>query len=341
MLEQGYYIFLIMIMIFMIMTPIDQNVSNLKQVFLFGLLLGLSIVVRSNPHNDIPVYIDSFSLPISSMISDPYYLKNVLFWIPSAFLNQYVFGSEYAVLLFWDSLTFLLLLRVSRRLELPLSTILVYLVSFMGLLTLQNVYRQYIATILFLYAFTVPRSKRLLAYGVLFFSVLIHSSLFLFAPVLYLHRRKTALSPLLFLGLNLGVAIVLSFATKKDFSYNTGLNMNGFYLALILSMACFMWRLILFLRCRIPESHRLLQPLVYISLLALICFLIMGSSLYYERVALIGLQILLILLYYCLSKLSWYWSAGLRFAAAMVFVLPIFFFESTEAMLQNASWLNG
>ena len=340
MLEQGYYIFLLVVMILMMLMPNRESNSTLKNTLLFLLLLGLSAIVRLHPHNDIPVYIESFSLPISSMMSDPYYLKNILFWIPSAFLHQHVFNSEYIVLLLWDCITFILLLKICNRLKMPSSSVLVYLISFMGLLTLQNIYRQYIATIIVLYALTFPRSKAIFAYGTFLISILIHSSLVLFAPVLYLYRRKKALHPILFIGLLVGTIALLPFVLEKDFSYNTGLNMNKFYLVLVLSISIFIWQLIRILESRMRDPHTLLQSVGYLSVLAVVCFLKMDPSLYYERIALIELQILAVFLFQCLSRLDFPWSSWSRLAAALVLILPIFFFESTRAMLQNAPWLN-
>jgi hypothetical protein len=329
-----------MILTIMMLIPTDNSTPLIKKGILYLLLIGLSIIVRLNPHSDIPVYISSFSIPISDLVKTPYYLKEGLFWIPSAFLHQYIFKSEFLVLLFWDCITFALLLKICKNTLLPYSFVFIYLLSFMGVLTFQNIYRQYIATILFLYALTLPRGRNLSPYIILATAVLIHSSIILLTPVFILYRRRKSIHSLLFILLmGMGSLLLLGVITADD-SYNTGLNLNTIYLFSILFVISFLGILILSMKERMIEVRFILQPLGYLSILALIGFISLKESLFFERISILLLQVLVFLFLDCIHKLPRRLSGLFQFFFALTFILPIFFFDSTLAMLQNSAWLN-
>lgn len=340
MLEQSYYIFLIMILIIMMLIPTNKDKTFVEKGTLYLLLVGLSIVVRSNPHSDIPVYINSFSISISDLVNTPYYLKEGLFWIPSAVLHQYIFKSEFLVLLFWDCITFALLLKICKNAKLSYSFVFIYLLSFMGVLTFQNIYRQYIATILFLYALTLSKGKFLSPYIYLGVAILIHSSIILLSPMFILYRRKKLIHSLLFILLMGMGFILLLWVIKSDYDYNTGLNLNIIYLVSILFMNSFLGILILSMKESMREIRFVLQPLIYLSILVVIAFIGLGGSLFFERVSILLLQVLVFLFLDCIRNLPRVHCGIFRFFFALAFILPTFFFDSTFAMLQNAAWLN-
>lgn len=329
-----------MILTIMMLIPTDNSTPLIKKGILYLLLIGLSIIVRLNPHSDIPVYISSFSISISDLVKTPYYLKEGLFWIPSAFLHQYIFKNEFLVLLFWDCITFALLLKICKNTQLPYSFVFIYLLSFMGVLTFQNIYRQYIATILFLYALTLPRGRNLSPYIILVTAVLIHSSIILLTPVFILYRRRKSIHSLLFILLMGMGSLLLLWVITADDSYNTGLNLNTIYLFSILFVISFLGILILSMQERMIEVRFILQPLVYLSTLALIGFISLKESLFFERISILLLQVLIFLFLDCIHKLPRRLSGLFQFFFALTFILPIFFFDSTLAMLQNSAWLN-
>lgn len=339
MLEYGYYIFLTVVMVLMMLVPRHSQQTKLKKVFVFSLMLGLSFIVRLTPHSDMPVYIESMSIPLSGMMSELYYLKNGLYWISSAFLYQHLLGSEYLVLFTWDLLTFVLLLKICDNTKLPYSFILVYLLSFMGVLAFQNVYRQYIATIIFLYGLTLSKEQRLLPYILGFSSCLIHSSVILLLPIMLLYRRRKSLHPLLFFLFILLEIFLAPYIVKTDYQHNTGLNMNLYYLILILSLSLSIWGISRYAIRFNSGLHSIVQLLLYVSILTIVSFFTMGNSLYYERIALLLLQVLSMFLFMNINMLRANVKIIFELPAALIFVLPNFFFPSTIAMMENAIWL--
>ena len=135
-------------------------------------------------------------------------------------------------------------------------------------------------------------------------------------------------------------SLLLLWVITADDSYNTGLNLNTIYLFSILFVISFLGILILSMQERMIEVRFILQPLVYLSTLSLIGFISLKESLFFERISILLLQVLIFLFLDCIHKLPRRLSGLFQFFFALTFILPIFFFDSTLAMLQNSAWLN-
>lgn len=328
------YIALSLLTIFLAIKGI-QKASAKYDFVIFVALVTLSFIVRANPHDDMIVYINSMKLSFRDMLSQPYYLKNILFWGSNSLL--YSAGlSPNLILLIWDIITFVLMLKVRKNTGLPYYFIPLFYTSFVGIFGLQNIYRQYIASILLLYIVTTSFRKQWKFYLLLVLTALIHSGSIIFAGAIWVKAQKKMPSGYWYI-LMLAMVVMLSpklFATNHP--ENTGSNFNILYLGTILFGATFCLFTQRTMRRKIDFGKDFLT-IVYLLVIAFSAFLVQRTSLYYER---IGLFILPLIMMYCVKYIRYYSQRRMmNVAFSLLLIFPTFSFTATQLMLYNATLL--
>lgn len=281
------------------------------------------------------VYIESMKVGFREMLSIPYYLKNILFWGTNSLF--YAAGiSPYVILFVWDVITFVLMIRIRKNIGLPYYFIPLFYVSFIGVFGLQNIYRQYITSVFLLYILSTSYSKQWKFFALLMVAALIHSGSLMFVGAVWIASQRKKVPGYLY-SLMLVVMVVLSpklFAT--DYLENTGSNFNILYLLTIILCASFCiytWRM---LGGKVDFRKDILT-IIYLLVIALTAYLVQGTSLYYER---IGLFILPLMMMYTVKYIDYYRQRStLNVILSLALILPTFTFTATRLMLTNADFL--
>ncbi len=328
------YIFLSLLTIVFAVTDYRKD-SSKRDFLVFVVLVVLSLVIRANPHSDMLVYIESMRVSFREMLSTPYYLKNILFWGTNSLF--YAAGiSPYVILFVWDVVSFVLMIRVRKNIGLPYYFIPLFYVSFIGVFGLQNIYRQYIASVFLLYILSSSYSKQWKFFALLVVAALIHSGSLMFVGAVWIASQRKKVPGYLY-ALMLVVMVVLSpklFAT--DYLENTGSNFNILYLLTIILCASFCiytWRML---------GHRVdfrkdILTIIYLLVIAVTAYWVQGTSLHYER---IGLFVLPLMMMYSVKYIDYYRQRCILNAIlSLALILPTFTFTATRLMLTNVDIL--
>ena len=300
-------------------------------------IIAYVISIRSYNMADMIVYEETFeNLPLKDMIVSPYYLGCFAFWIPLKLLYL-LFGSTQIVFIFVDILLVCLLEWILRKLDIPSYVLGLFLVSFIGVLGMQNIYRQYGAVILLLTSCTCAFEKRkwwaFLWFGI---ACLYHNSIALFAiiPFLLYYEGK----PRVWITPTYLVAAALFSYSKGFYSRvaGTGLDLSVAYLLLVL----FFGFVLAFLSkhtasLKVEDSVRTVTKVLLA--LELIIFITSGTI----AVERFSMEILAIMLLFTAKVISMGVKQKELVSLFLVFIysLPTLFFDSTMLFLDNAESL--
>ena len=228
------------------------------------------------------------------------------------------------------------MIKSRKNTGLPYYFIPLFYVSFVGVFGLQNIYRQYIASVFLLYILSTSYNMRWKFFVLLMIAALIHSGSLIFVGAVWITSQRKKVSGLLY-SLMMMALVVLSpklFAT--DYLENTGSNFNILYLLIIILCASFCmytWRKL---------GHRVnfrkdMLTVVYLLVIAFTAYWVQGTSLYYER---IGLFILPLMMMYTVKYIDYYRQRRImNVILSLVLILPTFTFAATRLMLSNADML--
>jgi hypothetical protein len=155
---------------------------------LIALIFHIIIVRISGFDGDISVYMEGFNQDRSEF----YYLKEILFWLIIDFYNYFV-EDDY-VFLAIDLTVLLLIYKICKKMRLKFYYAPMFYVTFFNILGHQNIYRQWLAGLIFIYLY-INRGKYT------FFVGLIHNSLLAFVGANSIKSSKHRILMLLFLPL--------------------------------------------------------------------------------------------------------------------------------------------
>lgn len=334
-MEYAIYVYLAILTIILAFKGTTTQSKKLDYL-LFVSLIALSLVVRQTPHSDIPVYIDNMKVSLSDMLRNMYWLKNIVYWGTTSIL--YHLGlSPFTIFLILDTLSFWLILKARNNKNIPYYFIPLYYVCFIGIFGLQNIYRQYLASVLLIYIYTIIREKPTLGYLLFAIAILIHNSSFIMAGILYLEQKEGAINKHLYvLTLLLAIPIV-PYIFSTDYMYNTGQNYNLLYLVIVSILTIFIIFSIRLINSLKTPYHLSSQSPIYLVFFAISAYFTMGTSLYYERLMLVILPFLILFTANCIKFYKIRNTLNLAFAIGLI--IPTFTFQATQAMLNNAIFL--
>lgn len=331
-MEYAIYVYLAILTIILAFKGTTTQSKKLDYL-LFVSLIVLSLVVRQAPHNDMLVYIDNMKVPPYLLLGDKYWIKHIVYWGATSILYHWGL-SPFIIFIIIDTITFALFLRARTNKELPYYFIPLFYVSFIGVFGLQNIYRQYIASVLLIYIFSIINKRPILGYALFIIAVLIHNSSLVLIGALFLEHHKEKINKyLFFLGIII-ITVASPFVFSTDYLKSTGENYNTLYLTIILLLALFM----LFTHQqtkRIISQHKIssFQIPLYFVLIAISSFLIMGISLHYERLMILLLPFMILL---SIQYIQFYKTKRLlNVTISLLIMLPTFTFQATTMMLEN------
>jgi hypothetical protein len=195
-----------------------------RDYFIAFLFLSLwSISLRNlGLANDFYTYKDVLSYDYSDLLNF-YYLREPIYWFLSKFIYNYIASDVYTFIII-DIIFFLIFVSFCKSQRMPLYFCFLYILFFPSVLGLQNVYRQYLSTILLLIAIYSPTKNDYFEFKPYFFwflSFLTHNVTILFFPLIFIKKGKNLLAYILLLFL----FILNHFIdTEKSFSATGDLN---------------------------------------------------------------------------------------------------------------------
>ncbi|WP_425278508.1 EpsG family protein [Enterobacter hormaechei] len=303
--------------------------SKFYYILTFILFLIFSIIIRTSGYDlDIRGY--AVSMKINSM--DIYYLKEPVYWLTSRYVYS-ILKSEEATFVFYDVISFVLVLLTTKKLNLPSYYPYLFLLFFPCIMGMENVYRQYLSMVLsclFLtYCMLNENNFKIILVGL--FAGLTHNVFFLFISIFLLFNKKKGVS-LTFVLTSIGFlgAIQLVLSTK---SYSdTGELGAGVYL--VMSIVLFLFYCISY-QFKFDElSKKILYLQVYFISLLTVSMSLMGSA-QSKRVGMFCLVLMLVPIVIAIEK-NYKENKLIRFAFYIFAISPTFIFSSSRNMLLTA-----
>lgn len=241
-------------------------IKNAKAFFAiwYTVYIWLVLTVRNEFDVDINTYADAM---LSTSLSF-YYIKEPVIWLGQRYLYQYT-QDTFSVFVIYDAIVGIILYHALRNFKAPQYAFFSILIFFPFILGMQNIYRQWVASIIFLCCFSYVWNQRhpFLTYVLFVVSVLAHNSAAIFLPLLLVRKRRPANK--IFWILSFAVSffgIYLGAETKSDTS--TGANLSAAYLGLLLFIVC----AIVLLDKGVFRKDRLIEYKTLISLFSLALF---------------------------------------------------------------------
>lgn len=325
-----YTFMVFLLFISAIITNKERIKGKLHRIFYIVIILVFIYTIRSFPQSDMITYIKEFNLPLVVMLSSSYYLREAFFWLSSSFITNLFKSTTYAFW-FWDILTLLAVLRIRKNFNLPDYYILLYYGTFITLLGLENIYRQFIATTFLLLSISyVLKQSKLKSLFFLLLAIFSHNVVIMFAPLYLLgypkFKKKWKLIMLLVLLFEL-VTLPIFLHSKSE--AETGLELKYVYLFVIFAT---FFPILLSSKIRSKKIDRIfLYVFLFVFGVYSISLLFLGGIV--ERIGMIALIVLQLFVLYFYEK---YWNlAILRFYMLSLYVLPSYIFAATMYFLDN------
>ena len=253
-------------------------------VFWITAYTSLILVVRNTFDADI----NSYTAAMSGSSLSIYYLKEPVVWLGQRYLFSWL-QNPFFVFVISDLLAGLSLFCAFKNFNLPQYAFFSFLIFFPFILGMQNIYRQWIATIILLHCFShvwnnTGNMKRYIAFTL---SVMSHNAAAIFVPLLFI-KNKYVSGKLMWYGSCLIGLAGIKFGAGSKSSANTGSDLTLVYLFLI----TFLIILVPLLdRGVIRKLRRLEYKLLCIFFLLSSCSVIFLSSAGAERISMLCLMI--------------------------------------------------
>lgn len=284
-MELNSYLFIILLSIFF--STREKLISSTLLFFVLWFLvyLSLAIVVRANFDRDINVYASAMSYTSTSL----YYLKEPVIWLGQRIV--YGFTQDHVItFIIFDIFAGVVLFATLKNFEIPQYGYFSILAFFPFVLGMQNVYRQWISMILFLYSFSFAwnSSGRFRSFIWFLIAVASHHAAAIFLPLLFAGQRK--LSGNFIWGLSLCISFAGIFLGTETKSHGeSGADLRMVYLTIL-----GLFIIVLFgLDQGSIKKRRLIEYKIFIGLFILSAFsAITLSSTGAERVSMFCLMIL-------------------------------------------------
>ena len=272
--------------LFGIVFSVNPQLIKSSSVFFlcwFFVYLVFVVIVRRNFDVDIGTY----AREMESINFSFYYITEPVVWLGQSHLYALT-ENPYLVFIFFDFMVALFLYFALANFNSPKWAFFSVLLFFPVVLGMQNIYRQWVASVIFLYSFSLFWTDRagVRSYGALFASILTHNSAAIFLPALF--SRLSGAKYLFFFGV-----LILSFFAiffGKDFksTANTGADLEFAYLILF---GFLLATTVLLDRAKIKIS-RLREYRLFATLFLLVgCGVLSLSSAIAERLAMFSLII--------------------------------------------------
>ncbi len=263
-----------------------------------------------------------------------YSAREWLYWASASLLYSVVKSKEITFTLI-DLVLIALVFKIRKNFDLPYYFILLFFIFFPSVMGMQNIYRQFIATVLICLAISLKTKK--IKWLVLCSAVFIHNFSFLFMPLGFVHRnqiRKEKYNILFFIAATAFMVMLPSLKNYKSYG-DPGLQLGTAFVILlfIILAGILMSNQLIIKGTMIPYFWEG----TYICFFSLACFLIL-SSFQTARVALAGLQLLLPVIVLNIES-RFVQKRMLRLVLLVLAVAPTFIFENAFVFLLTSRQL--
>ena len=317
-------------------TIITENSSILRYIYIPSVFLFM-VIVRLNGfefggyQKDILTY----SLEMKSTSFSVYYLREFIFWIGLRLMYSLT-DSGFFTFLILDVGWIYFLIKVSKLIpskQLGKGVIIILSTSFPFLFGYENIYRQFYATILLLYAYSLINKNNNKVFWLFIASIFIHNLALFTLPIFFIRKcYKFKLQDRFLISsfLSLIILVSLPFLLNLKGIDPTKIDLSFLYLFLFLGIFCFAT---MKFKDNLQKLYNAVPSLLPVVIL-ITGFVLLQQEMISERMGMMFLVFLLYDLYnYSImieSKLS---RVSLRVLLLLVFTLPVFFTDSSLKFL--------
>ena len=289
--------------------------------------ISLILIIRSEFDSDIATYAAAMTGSTMSL----YYLKEPVIWVGQRYIFSFV-QDPYLVFVITDLLTGAILFQALKNFKLPQYAFFSFLIFFPTILGMQNIYRQWVATVLLLYSFSLitidNNSKgKYLAFTL---SVLSHNAAAIFVPILFINEER-AKGRLLWYTTCIIAVYGIKLGAEHKSSANTGSDLTFVYLTLIMF---FIFLIPVLDHGTVRKLRKFEYKLLSLLLILSSCSILFLSSAGAERVSMMCLMIaypILVLLFENRFKQN----QLPRSVYSLLGFLPMFFFSVSSFILNG------
>ena len=207
-----------------------------RKVFAFSMGIVWFIIVRISGFDiDINTYVSYLDekATLLFLMNSSYFLREFIFW--GSFMGGYIIlQDKILILLLIDTIVLYFLIKTIINFRLPFYSFSLLLCFFPNLMGYENVYRQYIATILTLYSISLAyknsfflRTNEFKSYIFIIIAAFCHNVAFLFFPLIFFLKKRFKLGILL----SIQIYIVLPILSSSKSEGETGDVPVEFFLA--------------------------------------------------------------------------------------------------------------
>ena len=321
-----------------VITLIFESNSFLKYIYIPATFIFLIIVRLQAFHfNGFEIDIGTYAIEMqgSLFLNHVYYLREFIFWFTIRLVYLLTESTFFAFIIL-DFLWITLLVKITKKLKsnnLGKGVIVVLMTSFPFFFGYENIYRQFFATIIMLYAYSCIKYNCFRSIALFIISVFTHNIMIFVLPVFVIKRfYKFNLQDRSIISLLISLSYVLLipfFLNLKSFD-TTQVDLSLLYLVLFLSLMIFFM---------LKFKQNVLNLVINLPSLIPSCIIILGLSILghemiTERISMIFIIFLIYDLYLYTSEITKKTSRFLfRLVLFFLFTLPVFLFESSLKFL--------
>ena len=313
-------------------TLIIEDKNLLKWLYIPSAFIFMIIVRFSGFDADIITY----GKEMHSLSHDIYYLREFIFWYSLRFL-YFLFQNEIIVFIILDFIWIYTLIKIQKTMiidgyRLEKGLIIVFLTCFPFLFGYENIYRQFFATIILLYSYSLIEFDYKKAIKLFILSFFIHNIVVLILPLFIIKKFFSfRLKDRITIAICLSVLFVLSlgFLASLKSSEPTRLDMSSFYLMLF--SLFFVISLISF-RENIYKLFKVVPSLLF-SIILMIGLVNLDVDMIAERLGMMFIIFLLFDLYKYSNTIEGANRKLLRVFLLLGFSIPVFLFASSMKFL--------
>jgi hypothetical protein len=279
-MELFLYIFLLIISAYFMIKQRTINSNKLFFIFYFVTFAAMSATVRLNLDHDFVSYKGALVYKSYSF----YIMREPIVWLGIRYMFS-VLQSAYWTFVLFDLLIGLILYKALARFKVPQYAYFSILTFFPFLMGFNNAYRQWVASIFLLYAFSLIRDRNRWGWAWFIFSGLAHNVAGVFVGLLFLGQKGYLQKSGLIVAI-LITPILIYFGGYMKSRVATGADLAVAYIVLLLVFLIF-YAVSDKLKVKFLEidSYKAIFLLVYITVFAVLFLSSAGA----ERTALVAL----------------------------------------------------
>jgi len=320
-----------------VLTIVFENKDVLSFIYIPFLIIFM-IIVRLNAfvYNSFELDILTYAIEMHTVSLNIYYLREFIFWLGIRVI-YFITNSELFTFILLDAFWIYLLVKTSSLKEyknLNNGLIIILATSFPFLFGYENIYRQFYATVVLLFAYSRLEKRKSSSWALFFTAIFIHN-LSVFILPLFIVKNFFKFNDLDRLAISIFLSI-LSIIMLPYFMSSKGIMHTGVDLSLlyfILFLITFIYFTFKFRR-NIMLFTRNIPSIIPVTIIT-IGFLYLQQEIIAERVGMMFIPFLLYDMYRYSAKFNRFtYRVVFRLFLLLLFTLPVFFSESAMIFLK-------